>query len=87
MHRVPLRDVIGAAQAVLQTARLKVAHALELAETLVSDLQAFDPKPIERNSNLRGDQQPFAPARRPCATHIGGAHENPQKSTIFDPFS
>jgi len=31
-----------------------VAHALELAETLVSDLQAFDPKPIERNSNLRG---------------------------------
>ncbi len=54
MHRVPLRDVIGAAQVVLQTARLKVAHALELAETLVSDLQAFDPKPIERNSNLRG---------------------------------
>ncbi len=27
---------------------------MELAETLVSDLQAFDPKPIERNSNLRG---------------------------------
>ncbi len=53
-HRVPLRDVIGAAQVVLQTARLKVADALELAETLVSDLQAFDPKPIERNSDLRG---------------------------------
>ncbi len=56
MHRVPLRDVIGAAQVVLQTARLKVAHALELAETLVSDLQAFDPKPIARNPDLRGGQ-------------------------------
>ena len=56
MHRVPLRDVIGAAQVVLQTARLKVASALELAETLVSDLQAFDPKPIARNPDLRGGQ-------------------------------
>ena len=27
---------------------------MELAETLVSDLQAFDPKPIERNPDLRG---------------------------------
>ncbi len=54
MHRVPLRDVVGAAQVVLQTARLKVAHALELAETLVADLMAFDPKPIERNPDLRG---------------------------------
>ena len=53
-QRVPLRDVIGAAQVLLQTDRLKVAHALELAETLLSDLQAFDPKPVERNSNLRG---------------------------------
>jgi hypothetical protein len=56
MHRVPLRDVIGAAQVVLQTARLKVASALELAERLVSDLQAFDPKPIARNPDLRGGQ-------------------------------
>ena len=54
IQRIPLRDVIGAAQLVLQTARLQVAPALELAETLLSDLQAFDPKPIERNSDLRG---------------------------------
>ncbi len=53
-HRVPLRDVIGSAQVLLQPNRLKVADALELAETLLSDLQAFDPKPIERNSDLRG---------------------------------
>ncbi len=51
---VPLRDVLGAAQVVLQTARLKVASALELAKTLVSDLQAFDPKPSARNLDLRG---------------------------------
>ncbi len=54
VKRVPLRDAIGAAQVLLQTNRLKVADALELAETRVSDLQAFDPKPIERNSDLRG---------------------------------
>ena len=48
----PLRDVIGAAQVVLQTKRIKVASELELAEILISDLQAFDPKPIDRN--LRG---------------------------------
>lgn len=53
-QHVPLRDVIGAAQAVLQTARLRVASGLELAETLVSDLQAFDPKPIARNADLGG---------------------------------
>ncbi len=53
-QQVPLRDVIGAAQVVLETARLKVASALELATTLVSDLQAFDPKPIARNPDLRG---------------------------------
>ncbi len=51
---MPLRDVIGASQVVLETARLKVAGALELATTLVSDLQAFDPKPIARNPDLRG---------------------------------
>ena len=52
--RVPLRDVIGAAQMVLQTARLKVASGLDLAETLVADLTAFDPKPVARNMDLRG---------------------------------
>ena len=50
----PLRDVIGTAQVVLQTARLTVAKGLDLAETLVSDLQAFNPKPIARNPDLRG---------------------------------
>ena len=52
--RVPLRDVIGAAQMVLQTARLKVASELDFAETLVADLTAFDPKPVARNMDLRG---------------------------------
>ncbi len=52
--RVPLRDVIGAAQMVFQTARLKVAKELDLAETLVADLTAFDPKPVARNMDLRG---------------------------------
>ena len=52
--RVPLRDVIGAAQMALQTARLKVASGLDLAETLVADLTAFDPKPVARNMDLRG---------------------------------
>jgi len=53
-QHAPLRDVIGAAQVVLETARLKVAGALDLATTLVADLQAFDPKPIARNPDLRG---------------------------------
>ncbi len=52
--RAPLRDAIGAAQVVLQTARLKVASELELAGTLVADLTAFDPKPVARNMDLRG---------------------------------
>ena len=38
----------------LQTKRLQVASELELAETLIGDLQAFDFKPIERNPDLRG---------------------------------
>ncbi len=54
VQRVPLRDVIGAAQVVLQTNRLKVAKELEHAETLIGDLQAFDFKPVERNPDLRG---------------------------------
>ena len=53
-QHIPLRDALGAAQVVLQTARLRVAKDLDLAETLVSDLQAFDPKPIARNADLRG---------------------------------
>ena len=53
-QQVPLRDAIGAAQVVLETTRLKVARALKLATTLVSDLQAFDSKPIARNPDLRG---------------------------------
>ncbi len=52
--RVPLRDAIGAAQVVLQTARLKVASELELSGTLVAELTAFDPKPVARNMDLRG---------------------------------
>ncbi len=39
---------------VLQTARLKVASGLDLAETLVADLTAFDSKPVARNMDLRG---------------------------------
>ncbi len=39
---------------ILQTARLKVASGLDLAETLVADLTAFDPKPVARNMDLRG---------------------------------
>ena len=54
VKRVPLRDVIGAAQVVVQTNRLKVAKELEHAETLIGDLQAFDFKPVERNPDLRG---------------------------------
>ncbi len=54
VRRVPLRDVIGGAQVVLQTNRLKVASALELASTLVGDLQSFDPKPAARGFDLRG---------------------------------
>ncbi len=54
VRRVPLRDVIGAAQVVLQTNRLKVARALDLASTLVGDLQSFDPKPATRGFDLRG---------------------------------
>ncbi len=54
VRRVPLRDVIGTAQVVLQTNRLKVASALELASTLVGDLQSFDPKPVAGGLDLRG---------------------------------
>ncbi len=54
VQRVPLRDVVGAAQVILQTARLQVASGLELASTLVTDLIGFDPKPVARDMDLRG---------------------------------
>ncbi len=54
VRRVPLRDVIGGAQVVLQTSRLKAASALKLASTLVGDLQSFDPKTVARGLDLRG---------------------------------
>ena len=49
-----VRDVIGAAQVVVQTNRLKVAKDLELGATLVGDLLGFDPKPAARGLDLRG---------------------------------
>ena len=42
-QQIPRRDMIGAAQVALQSDRLKVSNKLELAATLVTDLQAFDP--------------------------------------------
>ena len=54
VRRVPLRDVIGAAQVVLQTRRIKVAEDLKLAATLLGDLQNFDPKAVTRDFDLRG---------------------------------
>ncbi len=43
VHHLPRRDMIGAAQVALQSNRLKVSSGLELAPTLITDLQAFDP--------------------------------------------
>ncbi len=51
---VPLRDVIGAAQVIVQTRHLKVSNKLELAPTLIGDLLSFDPKPVARGLDLRG---------------------------------
>jgi hypothetical protein len=48
---VPRRDMITAAQVALQSSRLKVASGLELAATLVTDLQAFDPELLGRGQN------------------------------------
>ncbi len=39
---------------ILHVARVKVASGLDLAETLVADLTAFDPKPVARDMDLRG---------------------------------
>ena len=54
VSRVPVRDVIGVAQIVQQTNRLQVAKDLELAPTLVVDLQSYDFKLAARGSDLRG---------------------------------
>ena len=73
--QVSLRDVIGAAQVVLETARLKMASSLELAKTLVSDLMGssssvrFGPAiraPCARRSKawLRGERRTGRKARR-----------------------
>ena len=48
---VPRRDMITATQVALQSSRLKVASGLELAATLVTDLQAFDPELLGRGQN------------------------------------
>ena len=50
---LPRRDMISAAQVALQSDRLKVASGLELASTLVTDLQAYDPdSPRNQNGDL-----------------------------------
>ncbi len=43
IQQLPRRDMISAAQVALQSDRLKVSSELELAATLVTDLQAYDP--------------------------------------------
>ena len=43
IQHVPRRDLIGAAQVAFQLNKLKVSSELELAPTLLTDLQAFDP--------------------------------------------
>ncbi len=53
-RRVPVRDVIGVAQIVVQTNRLKVASGLEQGPTLVVDLLGYDFKLVARGSDLRG---------------------------------
>ncbi|MCH7776526.1 MAG: hypothetical protein IH878_08315 [Gemmatimonadetes bacterium] len=52
--RVPLRDVIGAAQVLVHTRRLQVADKLDLASTLAGDLLSCNPKPVTRGLDLRG---------------------------------
>ena len=54
VQRVPLRDVIGAAQVVFQTRRLDVAEDLKLASTLLGDFQSYDHKRADRGLDLRG---------------------------------
>ncbi len=45
VQSVPRRDMVSAAQMLLQSNRLLVAAELEFARDLVVDLQAFDPQP------------------------------------------
>jgi len=54
VNHVPVRDVIGAAQVAVQTNRLKVVSKLQHAETLATDLLAYDPQPMTRSLDLRG---------------------------------
>ena len=48
------QDVIGVAQIVQQTNRLRVAKGLELASTLTSDIQSYAPAPAAHALDLRG---------------------------------
>ena len=45
VQSLPRRDMVSVVQMLLQSNRLLVADALELAPDLVADLQAFDPQP------------------------------------------
>ncbi len=49
-----LREVIGAAQVIVQTRRLRVADKLQHASTLADDLSSIDPKMVARGLDLRG---------------------------------
>ena len=52
-HLVPRRDLISAAQILLDDGRLKIAEALSLAGTLRDELLAFKPKP-DKPDDLEG---------------------------------
>ena len=43
LQQLPARDMIGAVQVAFQSRRIEVSDKLELAATLLTDLQAFDP--------------------------------------------
>jgi hypothetical protein len=86
VRRVPLRDVIGTAQAIMQTDRLKVASGLELAETLATDLTGFDPKPVARDMNLRGGRNTDLVFALAIALWLGdqGWWEDDEPSEYYD---
>lgn len=54
VNRVPVLDVVGVGQIVVQSNRLKVASGLEQGPALVTDILAYDFKLAERRSDLRG---------------------------------
>ena len=54
VNRVPVLDVVGVAQIVVQTNRLKVASGLEHGPALVTDILSYDCKLAERKGDLRG---------------------------------